>query len=135
MISEKLKAARAEMLAIAKKYDIACAVVLHDKEVFQGHPHGIAEFFWDIQPTWSAVEETETAAGTMVLIRGKLAHYAGDKRARNRALRNTINMLSLLGTTMANVAMRMLDLAEKADKTWDATHTDGGYTPHAESQN
>jgi hypothetical protein len=65
---QRLKIARVEIEAVLKKHDLSGVVVLHTP--------GMAEFFYDIQPSYSCVWLDE--AVPMLRIKSKVADYGGD---------------------------------------------------------
>jgi hypothetical protein len=112
MSDPKLLAARAEILAVLKRYDIAGHIVLHNAP-------GNLEIFSKFDPSYSRL----IGLPPVVRLRSKAADYGGDKDAQRRDLEATANMVSGIATTMAENAMNLLNLAAWIDNATGAKHT------------
>jgi len=135
--SPKLKAAMEEIKAILKKHDIAAFVALHTPEIIEGvqGSDGAVEFLQYLTPSYSAFEIMQNPLGYRIKGNSHL-HYGGDKKARDRKLRDTLNMLHMLSNTLGQQAMVLMDISEHGDRVWDAQHVGGsGPTSHQSTQN
>lgn len=133
--SPKLKAVMAEIKAILDKHDVAGVVAIHTPEIIagvQGSP-GAGEYLLKINPSYSCVEFVNNGNG--VVIKGKAEHYGGDRVRRDRVMRDTLNMFSVLASMVGELAMNLMDLDELATKAYDAEHGPSTDTPHQSSLN
>lgn len=121
--SPKLKKAIAEIEEVIAKHDIAAVVVLHTP----GH----SEFIIRISPSYSCA----TVDGDKLRIRAKLTEFNGDKKALEKTVTNTSNMLNVLANTMGKTSLTLLDVSEHLDKHVGAMHTDGGESFHTTQNN
>ncbi|HVQ49771.1 MAG TPA: hypothetical protein VMS92_06955 [Mycobacterium sp.] len=115
--NEKLLAARAEIEAIIKRYDIAAHVVLHCP--------GFAELFSDYTPSYSrlTIKQVDEHGFTMHL-KSEVAEYGGDREAQRRDLEATANMVSSIAEALARDAIGLLKVTERVDKALGAEHTE-----------
>ncbi|HZG00409.1 MAG TPA: hypothetical protein VEY71_05365 [Chitinophagales bacterium] len=120
--SPKLKKVAEQIKRVLKENDVAGYVVLHTP----GH----AEYITELKPSYSCIEYTPTG----VQFKSATKHHAS-KADRDAKLRDTINMVRLLADTTGNGALMLLQLAETADKAFNATHTDGKFTGQNEIDN
>lgn len=134
--SPKLKAAMEEVKAILKKHDIGAFVVLHTPEIIEGAEgsDGAIEFFSFLTPKYSAVEWLPLGNG--IRVKGRLEHYGGDRKARDKAMRDTANMLHMLSTTTMRQGIILAEISDQVDKDLGSTHFgDDDFTPHQSTQN
>ncbi len=134
--SAKLKAAMEEVKAILKKHDIAAAVVLHTPEIVEGveGSDGAVEFLSFLTPKYSAVEWLPL--GNDIRVKGRLEYYGGDRKVRNKALRDTANMLHMLSKTMMRQGIMLADISEQVDKDLGSQYFgNDDFTPHESTQN
>lgn len=135
--SPKLKAAMEEIKAILKKHDTGAFVALHTPEIIEGvqGSDGAVEFLQYLTPSYSAFEMTSNPQGYRIKGNSML-HYNGDKKARDKKLRDTLNMLHMLSHTIGKQALALLEISEHGDRVWDAQHIgDDDFTPHQSTQN
>lgn len=123
--SPKLKRVAEQIKKILKDNDVAGFVALHTP----GH----GEFITEINPTYSCCEWFPQRDG--ITIKGKLAHYNGDKAKRDKKLNDTINMLHILSTLTMEHGLNLAKVSDMADKTWEAEHEGDGFTSHQEQNN
>lgn len=109
----RLKVARAEIEAVLKKHDLGGAVVLHTP--------GMAEFFYDVQPSYSCAW-IDQAAG-IVRMKSKLADYAGDVDAQRLDQAATAQLFHALGMDCSKAGLMFLDVSAIVDKAFSAEHT------------
>lgn len=117
--SPKLKKAMAEIQHILDTNDLAGAIVLHTKQ----HGEFFTEFFIKIDPSQSCA----AFEGNNIRVKGK----AKDPEK----LLYTSNMLNMMGDTMGQVALQLIDISELVDKALDADHGDSQFTPGDYSNN
>lgn len=96
----RLKAARAEIEAVLRKHDLAGVCVLHTP--------GMAEFFYDIRPSYSCAWIDEESG--MARVKAKLADYGGDQAAQLHDLSATTNMFACFGEELYHVARMFIGL-------------------------
>lgn len=121
--SPKLKKAMQEIKDILSKHDIAGLVVIHEP----GH----SEFLNKLDPTWSACRIN----GDRIRVKAKLEDFAGNVKARNKAIADTSNMLHLLCDTTARMLMPLMDMSKRVDATVGADHEKGGFTSDSTQNN
>lgn len=122
--SPKLKKAMEEIKKVLTKYDIAGTVVIHTP----GH----SEYLKHLTPSYSAV----IINGDEWMVRARAKEdFNGDKKARDKKIADTANMLHLLSTTGANELMGIIKLSEMADKLVNADHFGGGHSSNTEQNN
>lgn len=116
----RLKIARAEIEAVLKRHDLGGAVVLHTP--------GMAEFFYDVQPSYSCAW-IDQAAG-IVRMKSKAADYAGDVDAQLRDQAATAQLFNALGMDCSKAGLMFLDVSDVVDKAFNVeAHTAGGLVP------
>ena len=126
--SPKLKRAMEQINKILKDNDIGGYVVIHSPE-HGGH----SEYLFELTPKYSCVEWFPQKDG--VKIKGKLIHYNGNKDLRDKKLNATINMLHHLSTVTGQNSLNLMQISDKADKTWEAEHGGGGFTSEQQQNN
>lgn len=116
---QRLKVARLEIEAVLKKHDLAGAVVLHTP--------GMAEWFYDIQPSYSCawIDEKKSA----MRLKSKLADYGGDAELQRHDQAATANMLSAMASELTNATCMFASLSMVADRALQAEHAPGGHVP------
>lgn len=114
MSSPTLLAARAEILAVFKKYDIAGIAVLHTA------PSDF-EILVDIHPSYSQLMG-ELAEG-MVRLRSRVADYDGDEAKMMEDRIATLSMVSGFGEIMGRNGIALIALADQLDQATGATRT------------
>lgn len=115
----RLKIARAEIEAVLKKHDLAGVVVLHTP--------GMAEFFYDIQPSYSCAWIDQAAS--MVRVKSKLADYGGDAAAQRLDQAATAQLLHSFGMECAQAGIMFLEVAQVVDEKLGAEHTPANFLP------
>ena len=113
----KLKAARAEIEALLKRYDIAGVVVLHEP--------GFGEQFWFLHPAYSKL----TGDFPVFRLRSKVSDYGGDRAAQKADLEATGNMARLLADMLGGVELNFINLADWVDERLGLEHVDKEFTP------
>lgn len=119
-----LKKAVQEIKEILDKHDIAGVVVLHTP----GH----SEYLIKLDPTYSCVKKQN---GGYRIKSNLQEDHNGDKEEQIKVQKETANMLNLLSTTMANIALPIMEMSESMDNAINAHHTPGGHTSHVEQNN
>lgn len=116
----RLKVARLEVEAILKKHDLAGVVVLHTP--------GLAEFFYDIRPSYSCISIDETVGALRV--RSRLQQdYGGDSTAQAHDQAATANLARALADNLTGAAGMFSAAAEFVDRALRAEHTPGERVP------
>ena len=115
----RLKIARAEIEAILKKYDLGGVVVLHTP--------GMAEFFYDISPSYSCAWIDEKAGA--VRIRSKLDDYGGDAEAQRSEQAATAQLVHALAVEAGRASLMFLDVSTVIDRACRAEHTPATFVP------
>lgn len=115
----KLKEARAEIEAVLKRHDLAGMVLLHTP--------GMAEFFYDIRPSYSCcwIDEKQK----MMRLRSKLEAYDGDAVRQQHDLAATANMMRCLFDGLWKASTLFGPLASFVDEAVKAEHTEGVHVP------
>gem|GEM_PF-1513165 len=114
--NEKLLAARAQIEALLKSYDIAGHVILACP--------GFVEVFMDLEPSFSKLKvHIVTEHGLAVRVRSNLADYNGDRDAQRRDLEATAGMVNSMAETLAHEAVTMIELTQTVDHITGAEHT------------
>lgn len=122
--SPKLKKAMEEIKHIIKRYDIAAAVVLHTP--------GNAEYYFNVSPSYSCAKIN----GNELRIRSRVNEdYNGDKQAQIQKLTDTVNMVDLLGTAMAERGMSLLEMYDRLKAQLDIETREGGHTSQSAQNN
>lgn len=116
---EKLLLARAEMLEIIKRYDIAAHVVMH------AAPNA-AEVIIELSPSYSVVTHVDGGFH----IRSKLEDYNGDAEAQRRDLAASANMASSLFELSATAAIHLGELSKTINKKTGAKHSPVKHIKH-----
>lgn len=122
--SPRLKKAAQEIKEILDKHDIAGVVVLHTP--------GNSEYLVKLDPTYSCVK---TENGGYRIKSNLQEDHKGDKQEQIKVQKETANMLNLLSTTVANIALPIMEMSETMDKVTNAHHTPGAHTSHTEQNN
>jgi hypothetical protein len=120
----RLKIARLEIEAILKKHDLAGVVVLHTP--------GMAEVFYDVEPSYSCLRINDKAGE--VRVRSKLADYGGDTAAQRLGQAATANMAASLADSLGHVAVMFMEVAEVVDRATKAEHTETTYVADPDEQ-
>ncbi len=128
--SPKLKRIAEQMKKLLRENDVAGYFVIHTCSP-EGEGH--SEFCVEITPSYSAVEWNPTRDA--IKIKGKLEHYGGDEVERDTKLVQTINMLHHLSTRTMEDGLMLSNIADMADKAWNAEHKGGGFSSHQEQNN
>ena len=111
---QRLKIARIEIEAVLRKHDLAGVVVLHTP--------GMAEFFYDIRPTYSICWVDEEAY--MVRIKSKLNQdHGGDAAEQRRDQQATANMTVALAQELWNAALLFRDVDHVVSTALRSEHT------------
>jgi hypothetical protein len=113
----KLKAARAEIEAVFKKYDIAGFVALHAPDR--------GEVFWNIWPSYSILRGDFPT----IRIKSLVENYKGDTDRQQYDQAQTAQMINTLGINMGQASMQFLELSSVLDAKLGTTHTDEGFEP------
>lgn len=122
--SPKLKKAAEEIKSILDKYDIAAMVVLHTP----GH----SEYLIKINPSYSCA----FIDGEMLRVRAKLQeHFNGDKKAWEKKVSDTANMLRLLSETSGHLTISVMEMSKIVDERVNAEHNGNGHTSHNQQNN
>lgn len=108
----RLKIARAEIEAVLRKHDIAGVVTLHTP--------GMAEFFYDIRPSYSCAWIDEAAGALRV--KSKLADYGGDATVQQHDQAATANMTRSLADALDQAAGMFSSIAQIVDSATRAEH-------------
>lgn len=111
----KLKVARTEIEAILHKHDLAGVVVLHTP--------GMAEFFYDIRPSYSCAWIDEQRQ--MVRIKSAAKDYAGNTQAQLHDQAATANLFSSITANLEGAWKMFGDVAKVVDRATRAQHTAG----------
>jgi len=113
-----------EIKAILSKHDIAGMVVLHTP--------GNSEYFLKINPSYSCA----FIDGEMLRVRARIQKdFNGDKKAWEKKVSDTSNMLSLLTETSGYLALSVAEMSKLVDEKIDAEHSDGGHSSHTTQNN
>lgn len=110
---QRLKVARAEIEAVLKKYDLGGAAVLHTP--------GMAEFFYDLQPSYSCAWIDDKRA--MVRVKSLGTDYGGDRQAQLHDQAATANLLHSLADNLVSAAAMFTEVASIFDRLTRAVHT------------
>lgn len=103
--SPKLKKAMKEIKDILDKNDIAATVVLHTP----GH----SEFLSKIDPSYSCA----FFEGDYLRVRARIDEdFNGDKKAWERKIIDTINMLDLFAHTTANLSISFFEIFDRVSE-------------------
>lgn len=109
----RLKVARLEIEAVLKKHDLAGVVVLHTP--------GMAEFFYDIRPSYSCVAIDEEVGALRV--RSRLQQdYQGDQQAQQHDQAATANMVRAIADNLQGAAGMFVAAALFVDRALRAEH-------------
>lgn len=115
---QRLKVARLEIETLLKKHDLAGVVVLHTP--------GMAEFFYDIRPSYSCASIDEAAGAFRVRSRLQ-ADYRGDAAAQAHDQAATANMMRALADNLQGAAGMFVAASLYADRALQAEHTQGAH--------
>lgn len=117
---QKLKTARLEIEALLKKHDLAGAVVLHTP--------GMAEFFYDIRPSYSVCWIDESVP--MVRIASKLDRdHGGNVQLQMHDQAATANMVASLADNLYHAARMFIEIRPIVDRATRAEHVPAGLVP------
>lgn len=117
-MNTKLIAARAEIEAILRKYDIAYWAVLHNAP-------GEIEVFSNLQPSYSILRlqlDEQGALPPVVRVVSKLTDYGGDVAKQMHDQAATANMLSGFAEIMGGTAIGLIKLSGIVDEAVGAEH-------------
>lgn len=121
---QRLKVARAEIEAVLKKHDLAGVVVLHTP--------GMAEFFYDITPSYSCVSFNE--ATQYLRVKSKLADYPSAEEQRHDQAATANMTIGLAGDLVAAATM-FTSISRLVDRMLRAEHTPGVFRPDPMEKN
>lgn len=114
--SPKLKKAMSEIKDILHKHDIAGLVVLHTP--------GYGEYLMELSPSYSRLK-IDPEKGFM-RFKAKLEDdFKGDKKAMEKAVAETCNMLSIIGEIGVDKSLVVLKFSKEADRIVGAQHGPG----------
>lgn len=109
----RLKVARAEIEAIIQKHDLAGAVVLHTP--------GMAEWFYQVNPSYSVLHVDEQAGTARV--KSRLVDYGGRRQLQLLDQACTANMVASLASELRLGAGMFAFLQRVVDHAAHAEHT------------
>lgn len=110
----RLKVARLEIEAVLAKHDLAGVFVLHTP--------GMAEFFYNITPSYSVCWVDEQAQA--LRIKSKLeCDHGGDQALQLRDHVATANMTAALAGELAKAALAFAEIEQVCTKALRAEHT------------
>lgn len=118
----RLKIARLEIEAVLQKHDLAGVVVLHTP--------GMAEFFYNIRPSYSVCWVDE-AAGALRIKSVAAGDHDGNAGQQLHDQAATANMTASLAGELGCAAMMFLNVDEVVSKALRATHTGPTFVPDA----
>jgi hypothetical protein len=122
---QRLKLARTEIEAVLRKYDVAGVAVLHTP--------GMAEWFYDMRPSYSCAWVDESAQ--ILRMKSKLTDYGGDREAQLREQAQTANMVASFAGELSRAASMFADIQRVVDSAARvAEHTGPVFTPDPNSQ-
>ena len=122
--SPKLKRVMSEISQILGREDVGGFVVLHTP--------GYAELLTKLDPSYSCASIEDGG----IRIRGKADRdFGGDIKKQTESLRDTSNMLNMIGNVAGPVLLGIINASDSLDKHLDAEHTDLGHTSHEEQNN
>jgi hypothetical protein len=125
--SPKLKMAMEEIKAVAKKYDIAAAVVLSDGA-------GFSEFLNKVEASWSAAFVEHNAKGEIIRFRIK-GKEVGKEKAEQLA-NDTFNMISHFADVLGRNSLVYYQLLDMLRDYVEVIKNDpGSITGHTEQNN
>lgn len=110
----RLKVARLEIEAVLAKHDLAGVVVLHTP--------GMAEFFYNIRPTYSVCWVDEQAQ-VLRLKSKRDRDHGGDTALQLHDQTATANMAAALASELANAAVMFEGIETVVSKALTATHS------------
>lgn len=115
---QRLKRARIEIEAVLQRHDLAGVVVLHTP--------GMAEFFYQITPSYSVcwIEEPH-----YLRVKSLAAHYAGDIAAQMRDQAATANMTVALAEELGRAASMFRAVDDVVTAKLQAEHTGPSFVP------
>lgn len=117
---QRLKIARLEIEAILANHDLAGVVVLHTP--------GMAEFFYNIQPSYSVCWVDETAGAVRIKSKRDRDH-AGDASAQLHDQSATANMTASLAGELGRAALMFRDVDHIVSTALRAEHTAPVFVP------
>lgn len=115
---KKLKAVRAEIEAVLRKYDVAGYVVLHAPNA--------GEVFWQIWPSYSLLQGDLPEVRLRSKVSSKTAFGVAQEEERRR---QTAQMVRAIAEPIAGHALAFLELSQQIDSMVGAEHTDAAFTP------
>jgi hypothetical protein len=110
---QRLKAARLEIEAVLRKYDIAGVVQLHTP--------GMGEFFYDIRPSYSVCWIDEGASAVRIKSK-KDRDHGGDADLQRHDQAATANMVASLADNLYHSARMFLEVRKVVDHGLRAEH-------------
>lgn len=120
--SPKLKKVMEEIKAILEREDLAAVVVLHTP--------GFSEYVFKIDPSYSCASLMPNGEG--IRVNSKQLKTKAEKIMK---LRDTSNMLHLMGETTGQMAMNLIQVSKVVDRKLDSDHYGPGHTSHTQQNN
>ena len=118
--SPKLKNAMEEIKQILNKHDIAGLIVLHEP--------GYGEHYIKINPSYSALEFKNREG---IIMKGR-QRYNSNKIKHNKAIENSLSLLKVLCELAGKTIIPLIEVSQKMDEYYNATHKNEGYLGHDE---
>lgn len=118
----RLKIARTEIEAVLAKHDLAGVVVLHTP--------GMAEFFYNITPSYSVCWVDEKASALRIKSQLERDH-AGDQVRQLHDQTATANMAAALAGELANASLMFAGIEAILTETLRAEHSPATFVPDA----
>jgi len=116
----RLKVARREIEAVLAKHDLAGVVVLHTP--------GMAEFFYNITPSYSVCWVDEKASALRIKSQLERDH-GGDQTLQLHDQAATANMAAALAAELANAALMFAQVEAVVTKATRAEHSPATFVP------
>lgn len=117
---QRLKTARLEIEVVLQKHDLAGVVVLHTP--------GMAEFFYDIRPSYSVCWVDESVP--MLRIKSKLDRdHGGNIELQKHDQTATANMVASIADNLDQAAAMFADLKRVVNRALRAEHTARSFVP------
>lgn len=121
--SPKLKIAIEEIKQILKKHDIAASVIIHTP--------GFSEYLHHINTSYSCA----FFEGDNLRVKAKLQDFNGDKKAQQKKIADTLNMVTHFGDVGGMVALNFLKMEEMIKAKVDVDEDKGSHTGHTQQNN
>lgn len=121
--SPKLKRAIQEIKDILSREDIAGVVILHEP--------GFSEFLVKVDPTYSCAKIQDG----QLKVKSKKEDFKQNPAMREKVVRNTANMLHMLGTNGGHCILPIMEMSSKIDRKIEAEHERGKFTDHNTQNN